>query len=422
MTSALLLFWPLLIGFFLTRALAARCGFLLGICFGAGLGVGVVSCCFFLDRETGVPSLLFEALVLAASMAACRRKRQASPPHDTIPVAWWLMAAFVVVVAGALYSFQQQVSQYRLGSWDAWAIWNLHARFLATPAWRDLFSEAIGWTHPDYPLLIPGFIARVWTLQAHREFATPAALAFLFTFGTIGLLGTSVSQLRGRAQGILAALFLAATPYFIAQGASEIADVPLSFFILATVSSLACRQAALAGVCAGMAAWTKNEGLLLIAVLLAVRGWRKQGAWFIAGLAPVLAIVLFFRFTLATSNYYFGGRPAGEMLSLLTDPDRWRVTGAGLFRYAGWFGGLAAYLGLAGVDTKTHRFTLLTGFATLCLVLAGYCAVCVLTPGDIHWQIDTALERLLLQLWPATLFLAFLAARNPWYDAPQGNA
>src|SRR5262249_40595038 len=51
------------------------------------------------------------------------------------------------------------------GRWDAWAIWNLHAKFLAAPsaAWRGMFDAALGWSQPDYPLLLPSAVARGWT-------------------------------------------------------------------------------------------------------------------------------------------------------------------------------------------------------------------------------------------------------------------
>ena len=40
---------------------------------------------------------------------------------------------------------------------------------------------------------------------------------------------------------------------------------------------------------------------------------------------PVLALVLLFKLTLATSNANLGGRPGSALLSLLMDPYRWRV-------------------------------------------------------------------------------------------------
>ena len=41
------------------------------------------------------------------------------------------------------------------GGWDAWAIWNLKARFLFfgidDGAWAQMFAPEVVWNHPDYP-------------------------------------------------------------------------------------------------------------------------------------------------------------------------------------------------------------------------------------------------------------------------------
>jgi hypothetical protein len=46
--------------------------------------------------------------------------------------------------------------------------------------------------------------------------------------------------------------------------------------------------------------------------------------------------------------------------------------------------------------------------ATLCLTLAGYFAIYLITPRDLYWHLRFSLNRLFLQLWPATIFLFFL--------------
>jgi hypothetical protein len=49
------------------------------------------------------------------------------------------------------------------GSWDAWAIWNLRARFLLrAPDWTQAFTPDLGWSHPDYLLLVPLTVMRLW--------------------------------------------------------------------------------------------------------------------------------------------------------------------------------------------------------------------------------------------------------------------
>ncbi len=65
-----------------------------------------------------------------------------------------------------------------------------------------------------------------------------------------------------------------------------------------------------------------------------------------------------------------------------------------------------ACIACAGIDARRDRIAVRAGSATLAALLAGYCAVCVLSPYDIRWQTEAALYRLPIQLWPATLFLA----------------
>lgn len=433
--------WPVSLGYLLVRALGRTLPRFLQICLAPALGIGIVSCCFFLELESGIPALLFELLVLGGAGAACWKIgwRRPAEARKRGALERWLWAPLGIALAGAAGGFLAKAFNNPHGDWDAWAIWNLHARFLVTAYWRDLFSSTMSWSHPDYPLLLPAFIARVWSVGGERDLLTPLVVAFLFTFGAIGLLGETVGALKGRTQGLIAAFFLAATPAFAGQGAMQCADIPLSFFILATVALLALQDrdwpqnrgiSVLAGLCAGMAAWTKNEGLLLVALLLPIRVlavWRQRGmrtagaqmVWLTAGLAPVMAVVLFFRLTLAPPNAHLGGRSATALARLLVDGERWKVMLVELARGVERLGGLpigipvvlAAYLVCAGLEFKRDRIALVAGFALLAALLAGYCIVCVISPYEIRWLTDTALFRLLLQLWPATVFLTFVAAR-----------
>ena len=445
--------WFLLLGWFLVRALGRDLARLTQVCLAIGLGIGAISVCFFLELETGVPSFLFEVLVLAAAAAVSWRTGWRSPRVRTktpaSPTDRWLGAALTAVLAAGACRFVAQVTSEPHGGWDAWAIWNLHARFLVSPHWRDLFSPTIFWTNPDYPLLLPGSIARIWSTLGEPDQTVPHAVAFLFTFGCIGLLGGAVAALKGRTQGLVAALFLAATPFFVLHGAALYADVPLSFFILAATALLVLQDRAwpgerglslLAGLCAAMAAWTKNEGLLLVALIVPIRAlaaWRwhglkvaaKQAAWFGAGVAPVLALVLFFLFTLAPPNAHLNFPTPAPLSSLLTDPHRWGVVLVELLKGMASFGGfrvgiplvLVAYLGFVGLDLKKDRTRLPAGFALVLLMLAGYCVICVMAPFEIRVRMAHSLNRILLQLWPATLFLVFQAARppqeGPWWRA-----
>jgi uncharacterized membrane protein YfhO len=74
---------------------------------------------------------------------------------------------------------------------------------------------------------------------------------------------------------------------------------------------------------------------------------------------------------------------------------------------------LAAYLAVAGITRRpVNRFAGLTVLAVVFIVLCGFFCVYVVTPHDLHWHLRTALHRLLLQVWPATLLMVFLLVRK----------
>ena len=164
-----------------------------------------------------------------------------------------------------------------------------------------------------------------------------------FTLAAVGLLAAGVCRLRSRSQGLLAGAVLLGTKAFVMLGAAQYADVPLAFFILASVLLLALDDAAeqsspglvlLAGLCAGLAAWTKNEGLLFLVVMLFCamsRGvaatWRPAGDWptcpsagrGCAGAGGCDS----FKLSLATSNDLVSGQSWQASLTRLTDASRY---------------------------------------------------------------------------------------------------
>jgi hypothetical protein len=221
-----------------------------------------------------------------------------------------------------------------LGKWDAMAIWNLHARFLfrGGPHWTDYLTQQLRWTHPDYPMLLPGAIAAAWTMASTELAWVPAVVAAGFTFSTMGLLAFGLSSSQEDKStfplpvGVLAALALLGSPYWLVMGAAQYADIPLGYFLLASIMMLkqglddtsgsqnhkiALTPWILAGCLTFLAAWTKNEGLvfalLVCACLMIVWTWRwfrqpenqpntlRALGGFALGAAPVLLTLLVFK-------------------------------------------------------------------------------------------------------------------------------
>jgi len=376
------------------------------------------------------------------------------PAKEDLDLPHWLrrllMPAFTIAVCVALYSVALRTIAHPHGDgWDAFAIWNLHARFLFLGGanWRNGFSALIPWSHPDYPLLVPSALAHFWTYLSNESSAVPASISFVFTIGTLALLYSSLDQIRGRNSAMMATLALASTPFFIEQGSAQYADVPLSFFFLSTVVLLCLHQrqnsssiglAVLAGVAAGFAAWTKNEGLLfLVAALISqvvgairrqrhdvelnfdgvhtpVTQWKKLAAFFL-GSMPLLLLVLWFKDSVAQPGDLFLS-PA-SMLEKLLSPGRYLAVLSWYFREFFRFGHwwivpgtvLLAILylaaGVKGPPGEKPDFYAPT--LTLTLTLAGYFVIYLITPYDIYWHLRFSLSRLFLQVWPSVLFLFF---------------
>jgi hypothetical protein len=446
---------PLVTGWLLVRALAPGRDTVrervLEAALGAALGLGLTSVAFFLGVVAVGPgraaavgadlALLAGALALTAWRRARGPAAPAAPAPGGAPGA--LRAAAALAVAVAVAAFGLTALSWPHGEWDAWAVWNLRARFLAAggPAWRDGFSPLLAWSHPDYPLLLPGLVARAW-LYAGRETPTaPMLLAGLFAATTVALAGGALAVLRGEAQGWLGALVLAATPALPVQAALQYADVPLGGFVLAAVVCLALaeraaadrgRLLAAAGAALGCAAWTKNEGLLFtLAVVLAwpaVRaahaGWRggaRDLGRLAVGLVPVLLVVAGFKLALAPPSPYLVQDGPG-LRARVTDLSRYlrvaRAAGERGWAFGEWplpvAGVLAAYA--AGVGrglAPGERPGAQAAAGALVLTGGAYLAGYVASPFPLEWQLGTSLGRLLLQLWPAAVFTFFLVVRPP---------
>ena len=416
---------------------------------GAGVGMGIASCLYFLSLVLFggklVPLVSLEAGVLVVVLALNVILKRRSNELDWAPgpeVPRYLVALFLFAVAISVTMFILSAINKPHGEWDAWSIWNLRARFLerAGDAWRATFSNQVPWTHPDYPLLLPGIVALSWKLMGAELTAAPIGIAFLFTFAGAGLLVSTVGILRGKAQAMVAGILLLGTVAFIEVGGTQYADIPLSFFMLAALALLCLADRfpenraylVLAGFTAGLAAWTKNEGLLFVVALILARliamfryGSRPllgpQLLRFAAGLAPPLAIVAFFKLTLAPPNDLMSQK-LGDIAANAAVFARWMMTIEGfvkdLYIFSRFLIPIVLVLAVYWFLVRTHveerdRVSVGTVALAVGLMLAGDCLVYVLLSRDIVLQINSTMDRIHLQVWPAALLAFFLAMSPP---------
>jgi dolichyl-phosphate-mannose-protein mannosyltransferase len=427
----------------------------------AGFGFGIFSLAFFIERLLGINHILATdlcliTLLLAVYLVARARRKSENLPASKfadVKVPNWLhrflTASFAISVLAALYATVLRAVAHPHGDgWDAFAIWNLHARFLFVGGshWRDGLSALIPWSHPDYPLLVPAAIAHVWSYIGHDDPIVPAIISLVFTFATLGLLLSSLATLRGITSAALGGIALASTPFLIEQGASQYADIPLSFFFLAAIALLHLFQQRsaqipdgspagflmLAGIATGFAAWTKNEGLLflfafLVSQIAFVARRRRPSSEsrfnsvrelviLLLAIVPFLLLILWFKHAIAPAGDLFSG-PEAMLHKILTPARYWAILrwfGKDFLRFGNWVVPITilfvaiSFLGFSS-GFRRHNTAFRCSVLTLALTFCGYFAVYVITPNDLYWHLRFSLNRLFLQVWPAAIFLFFLS-------------
>ena len=250
----------------------------------------------------GAPTQLSASILFLVTTVVCLKVflylRRRVPRIPFRPGRAWLfrvlpVACVGIAVVSAAFSVVQQLESVPNGGFDAFAVWNLHARFLyrgSSGAWRDMFLPAMAGSNPDYPLLLPGLVSGAWMITGTDLPLIPALLGIAFAALSIGIVGSAVSAIAGDERGWLVALLVLATPSFLSWAPLQVADIPIGLYMLATVVLLQFADAwpevrrpmmVLAGLTAGFAAWTKNEGLLFIIAVLAgyLTSFAHAGAW-----------------------------------------------------------------------------------------------------------------------------------------------
>jgi hypothetical protein len=409
----------------------------------AALVLGTFSSAVFLwEWVVGAPTPL-SALILLIGITGVFIKvflalKRRIPLLQVASVRHWIFhllpaACMVIGLACSGIAVVRQARQEPNGEWDAFAVWNLHARFLyrgSEGAWKGIFVPGT-WTNGGYPLLLPGLVNGAWTLVGGERPIIPALLAIGFGALSIGIVWSGVSALARDERGWLSGLLLLATPSFLYLFPDQTADIPIALYMLATVALLQFAEAwrevrrpllVLAGLSAGFTAWTKNEGLLFVVAVLGshlltlalLRHWRDLRTNLTMmglGLVPILALVFSFKIFLAP-----GDQPV-ETIGYASSAGRYGEILEGFYDAAKGFGGAweggvhpivlaGLFLLLYARPLRNLRPMSLSLVLVIPVMLGGYFLVYLFSSGgSVHDFIGGSLGRLCLQLWPASVFL-----------------
>lgn len=388
---------------------AFACGYALlrepwgALVLGLGLSGALWSAGWLLLGLTG-PWTDLALLVLAVVCWRSTGRRSSSSPAVHLVV----LAAFGLVMAAL---FVEHSIRYPEGGWDAVAIWNVRARaiFGAPGNLAQVFSPDVGATHPDYPLLLPGLVAHGWFALGHRTALAPIAVSFLFAAGGVGALCAAVREKRGPAFALAAALLLLGTPDLLALAWNQYADLKLAMLLLLAVVLASDERYLLAGLAAGLAAYTKNEGLIeciaLLAAIAAADG-PKAAARFLAGAAAPLALLLYFKLRWAPANDFASGSRFVPWRALAIA----RGYALEIANFEHWGLSLAA-VALLWIFRARSRSA---GALFVALMLLGFFAMYLFIPGEPRERMRDSIDRLLFQIWPALIYVTALAvSRGP---------
>ncbi len=409
------------------RVLAVAVGALLAL--GAS-GVGYAAH-LVLHLPWAVP-LAVLALLSAAGLRAQPGALGGPGWHDPYPqrlqgALWAISLLALAVFVGLLLEHHYRWPE---GGYDAWAIWNSRARFLARGGEATAFWP--GNVQADYPFLVPSIVAQGFVLASGGQgepFAVPGVVAGAFAILTALLLFGVVSRLRGVTTGAVAVGLLVTVPGFFYYAWAQYMDEAEGAFLLAACAALVlalrappgdrARLLSMAGLSGGLAAWCKNDGALHLCALgaalllprrtpeLLARRLRDLAA-FAAGAAPLVLLLAVYKLRLAPPNVLVSGQGA-QSLARALNGGRYlqiiRYFAGTVIDFETWALTLAAMLiGSALVwRARPHGAPVRALGAVLGLSLLGIFAVYLLTPFELGWHLDTSANRLLLQLLPAAL-------------------
>lgn len=332
------------------------------------------------------------------------------------------------------------------GGWDARFIWNLKAKFFfRSPAeWAGMFRNELYFSHPDYPLLLPGTVAWGWNWTGKEILIWPMLVAFIFAASLVLFIFWHLLVYTNPWNALLACSYMLAMGAYLFWSYTQYADIPLCFYFTASaamlLSAVRLRETPLfflSGLLAGMAAWTKNEGLFFLVWLILILSFallgknttrqdkKNAGIAFAAGTGIPLLNVLCLKIFFSNAGDYLGsGRTLPKYISLIFgDPAKTRAIWAGfqshMTRLNDWAGLWVLFIcavligGSIGRKKITENRGWMLALAVLCIEF-GYFVVLHTSPHEIGWQIETALTRLILHAGGLAILFSFEIFSSFW--------
>jgi len=325
--------------------------------------------------------------------------------------ALWLALA----VAGLLFMRLQAVP---ISWWDGRSIWLFQAKqayFTGTFASGDLLHPEFAFAHPEYPKLLPAWLALFAPLGSTWNERMASLGIPVFAGGCIWALAVVAIKRLGVLRGVLLVCVL----FWSVQGwvLGGYAEGYLLFALVTGVLGLAdSRTRALGWLALLVASLVKYEGLFLAAVVAVIAylrdpemqarpgRWRPMLVFIPAGLHLLWGYGMGFKGDFSGIRWLEVWETLGDRMAVIAQAAV-EVVGRTPILLEGALGALAGFLLLTAGPKASRRQG---GLESCCLIVAAVWTAWIfmlflVTPRDLTWHLHNALDRLLVH--PAALAL-----------------
>jgi hypothetical protein len=317
-------------------------------------------------------------------------------------------------------------------SYDAVAIYAIKSKifFLAGSIPQDFFARLAGrFPHPDYPLNIPLFESFVYLSMGTLNDQLVKIIFPLYFVSVLVMMYFAVRRFASVNYALIFTFLLASIPQFNAYATNAYLDLPLAAYCFISAVFLfdwlkdarKIQSLVISGINAGLAGWTKNEGLMYCAVFIAtilahmLLEPKKELLKYMKGLSINIFIIflllspwLFIRYVFRLINTDIGAITMNpvhifkqlhkvwpilyEFQKQVLGPKKWNII---------WVAVIAAFVLRF---RKVFRGELRPVSIMLVFIICGYVYFYLIAPIDINFFLSKTWSRFLVQFLPIAVY------------------
>ena len=395
-----------------------------------GIFISMISVLYFLSLACAAPFIIVPFLSLAGGVLLYRyffKNVPLSAPDNenkSMLILTGCVLAFTAVCA---------ILVRKNGDIDSISNWNFIASYIVDKDhWKQLFANSGVDAHPDYPLGYPASIAFFWRLLDTREEIVALAITYIPTLCIPVLIYLELYK-KHLPLAIVTFLLFLTNIYYLNSGLNQYADTLLSFYLLGAIIAMRyynetadpmfiLLSTALLGCCL----WVKNEGMAICGIfaLFYFRTYLSKAniKYAVGGIAPFVLVFTFFKLVYAPANDLVALSDNVNFSAFVADKSRYKL----ILHYFSFAIDSSFYplklmvIGYVGYCVFTMRNMNKT-FYLLLSILGFYLLVYLFTPRDLDWHLRTSMGRLIVQLFPAFVFVLGLEFSQIKIAAPDNK-